>query len=486
VKYVLFSIFLVLCLATAIDHFSRSTVQSKVPILYWVTNINSSRVEQVKLFHEWLQEKGYPEFELRLDSTNFDASKKLIQGVSGVGADIISMARDEAWLFHATGMLEDLRPYAEKHGFTLDKTWAAAAPSFMIDGEQVGFPRAISLQTYFLNVKLFEKYGVPLPSLHWTVDEFTQTAKAFVKAANQGKDPRDRIFFCDIVNVATLRRGMGRSVMNETMTRCTLDNPESIRLIKLIHQWTYEDRIIPTQADLDFFAGSDTNTSRTQLFVRDRYALLTGARYSLVQLRDHPLLKMEVRMTPYETFPNTLMGTGSVGIYKNSKHKELAAYLLEFFASAKFNMNVVRTADAIPPIPFYTTTEEYQRPADYPLEWQIHQETADLLEYAITPEASPFILPTALNRIESEYRLATLAGIYTPEEGMARAEDAVNREMDQNVSADPQLKARYFKLMKDQQTIERLRAAGELVPAHLITNPFYQRYYRERGWSTDA
>lgn len=454
--------------------------------MYWVTNISSARVKQVELFHEWLKAKGYPEFELRLDSTNSDASKKLIQGVSGVGADIISMARDEAWLFHATGMMADLRPMAAKHGFTLDKTWPASTPAFTIDGEQVGFPRGISTQTFFLNVELFEKYGVPLPSLRWTLDEFEQTAKAFVEAANRDKDPRDRIFFCDIINFATLRRGMGRAAMNETMTRATLDNPESIRVIKLILKWTNEDRIMPTQADLDFFAGSDTNTSRTQLFLRESYAMLTGARYSLVQLREHPELKMEVRMAPYETFPNVLLGTGSVGIYKNSKHKELAAYLLEFFASEEYNMSVVRTADAIPPIPSYSTIEEYLHPTEYPGEWQIHQETADLMEYAITSGASPFILPTAFNRIEREYRLAAMAGIYTPEEGMARAEASVNREIEQNVSADPQLKTKYEKLLKDQETIERLRTTGELVPGHLITNPFYQVYYRERGWSTES
>ncbi len=485
-KYVLFSIFVALCVATAIDHSTRSTVQSKVPILYWVTNINSARVEQVELFHQWLKDKGYPEFELRLDSTNSDASKKLIQGVSGVGADIISMARDEAWLFHATGMLEDLRPLAEKHGFTLDKTWPASAPSFMVDGEQVGFPRSTALQTYFLNVKMFEQYGVPLPPLRWTVDEFEQTALAFVEAANEGKDPRDRVFFCDSVSITTLRRGMGSSVMNETMTRATLDTPETIRSLKLIHKWTYEDRIIPTQADLDFFAGSDTNTSRIQLFLRDRYALLTGARYSLVQLREHPEMKMEVRMPPYENFPNTLMGTGSVGIYKHSQHKELAAYLLEFFTSEIYNMNVVHTADAIPPVPHYTTVDDYISPKEYPDEWQIHRETADLLEFAITPGASPYILPTSFNRIEAEYRLAALADIYTPEEGMARAEAAINRQIDQNVEADPKLRARYEQQLEDQATIERLRAAGEPVPAHLITNPFYQRYYQVRGWSTES
>lgn len=485
-KYVLLSIFVSLCVATAIDRSTRTTVQSEIPVLYWVTGINAARVKQVSLFHQWLERKGYPKFELRLDSTNSDASKKLIQGISGVGADIITMARDEAWLFHSTGMMENLLPYAEKHGFTLDKTWSAAAPSFMIEGEQVGFPRGNALQIYLLNVKLFEKFGVPLPSTRWTVEEFEQTAKAFVAAANEGRDPRDRIFFCDLINISVLRRGMGRSVMNETMTRATFDNPESIRAIKLVHKWVYEDRIIPTQADLDFFAGSDTNTSRIQLFLRDRYALLTGARYSLVQLREYSDLKLEARMIPFETFPNTPLGTGSVGIYKKSKHKELAAYVLEFFTSEEYNMSVVRTADSSPPVPYYSTVEEYLHPPDHPEEAQIHAEIAALMEHAITPTASPFILLSAFNRIEAEYRLAALAGIYTPEEAMARAEKFANRDIERNVEADPNLKARYEQQLKNQTTIERLRAEGKPVPTHLITNPFYQRYYQERGWSTDS
>lgn len=483
-KYLLLSIFVLLCLASAVDHFFRPRSQTEVPILYWVTDINSARVEQVELFHRWLEAKGYPQFELRLDSTNSDASKKLIQGISGVGADLISMVRNEAWLLQSTGMLEDLRPWAEKHGFTLDKTWSAAAPSFMIDGEQVGFPRSCALQVHFLNVDLFAKYGQPLPSLRWTLDEFESAGKAFVAAANVGVEPHARVFFTDMINPTVLRWGMGRSAFNETMTRCTLNTAESIRALKLLRKWTYEDRIIPTQADLDFFAGSDTNTPRIQLFARGRYAMLTGARYSLVQLRGYPGLNLEVRLTPFDHFPSTLMGTGSVGIYKRSRHKELAAYLLEFFTSETYNRQVVASADSMPPIPAYAGTEDYLRPRDFPREQQVHGEIADLMDLAIIPPASPFILPSSFNRIEGEFRLGVLAGIYTPEEGAALAEEFVNREIDLNVAADPQLQRRHARLIKDQATIDRLRAEGKSVPLNLITNPFYRRYYQEHGWST--
>lgn len=485
VKYILFSVFLVLVVATVADHFSRRDAGTDRPVLYWVTDTSESREAEVELFYQWLEEKGYPQFEIRLDSTNKDVSKKLIQGISGVGADILSMARDEAWLLHSTGMMEDLLPLARKHGFTVDKTWPAVAPAFLIDGEQVGFPRGNPVQVHFLNLELFEKYGQPPPPRHWTIEDFEAAGKAFVAAANQG-EARQKTFFADVVNALVIRRGMGRSIFNETMTRSTLNNPEAIRTLKLLYKWTYVDRIIPTQADLDFFAGSETNTSRIQLFTQGRYAMLTAARYSLVQLRQISDMRLGARATPYESFPNSLLGTGSVGIYKRSRHKDLAAYLLEFFTTETYNMQVVRSADSMPPIPKYAETEAYMRPSGHPGEWEVHKVMADLMTIAIPPSVSPFVLPSTVNRIESGFRLGVMAGVYTPEEGAALAEEFVNREIELNVRKNPRLKQLYDQLQQDQENIDQLKAKGEMVPLELITNPFYRRYYVARGWATES
>jgi ABC-type glycerol-3-phosphate transport system substrate-binding protein len=484
-KYILLSLLGVLILATVVDRISRRPDNADQPVLYWVTDTSAARQAEVELFYAWLEEKGYPQFEIRLDSTNKDVSKKLIQGVSGVGADLISMARDEAWLLQATGMMQDLLPLATKHGFTVDKTWPAISDQFLIDDQQVGFPRGSPVQAYLVNLELLEKLDQPIPSQRWTIEEFEAAGKAFMAAANTG-DSRQKVFFCDLVNILTLRRSMGRSMYNETMTRCTLNNTEGARALGLLYQWIYEDRILPTQADLDFFAGSDTNTSRIQLFKQGRYALLTAARYSIVQMRDGPPMRMVARMSAHAGFPNGLIGTGSIGIYAKSEHKELAAYLLEFFASETYNMSVVRSSDSMPPVPEYTTTEEYLRPADFPGEWGVHEEMTDLMEIAIPPSVSPFVLPSSANRIEREFRLAVLASVYSPEEGAMLTEKFINREIELNVNKNPQLQQKHAQLLEDQATIDRLRAAGEPVPLELITNPFHRVYYVAQGWAAES
>jgi multiple sugar transport system substrate-binding protein len=481
-KYILLSVFGLLVLATIADQLWRQSDEANGPVLYWVTDINAARVAEMELFQQWMEENNHPPFEIRLDGSNSDVSKKLIQGVSGVGADIISLVRDEAWLLHATGMLADVRPLAAKHGFTVDHVWPAVADAFMVDGQQVGFPRGTPVQAYLVNVDLLQHYGQPVPQLGWTLAEFEAAGKAFVAAANAGQD-RQTIFFCDIVNALTLRRSMGRSMFNETMTWATMDNAESARALRLQYKWTYEDRILPTQADLDFFAGSDTNTSRIQLFARGRYAMLTAARYSLVQLRQAPPMELVARPLPHGGFPNSLPGTGSVGIYTKSAHPELAAYLLKFFASETYNMSVVHSADSMPPVAKYAETEAFLRPPDFPNEWGVHGVMADMMDMAIPMGASPFVLPSSANRIEAEFRLGVMADIYSPDEGVALAERFINREIELNVSKDPALAAKHKKLLADQAEIERLRAAGEPVPLELITNPFYRRYYVAQGWA---
>ena len=61
--------------------------------------------------------------------------------------------------------------------------------------------------------------------------------------------------------------------------------------------------------------------------------------------------------------------------------------------------------------------------------------------------------------------------------------ESINADMIRKVNESPELVKRYENALKDQAEVEHLRAAGEMVPLHLITNPFYRRYYVDQGWS---
>ena len=481
-KYLFAIILTILLAATGLNHWSQPEVRSEKPILYWVTNANEVRERQVEVFYEWLRENGYPEMEIRLDSSNRDISKKLIQGVSGVGADIIDMGNDEPWLLYSTGMLTDLSDLAAKHGFVPEATWQGKRPSIVIEDTQVGFPKGATVQMYFVNAGLLERVGMEPPPGQWDHATFEALGREFVKRANPPGERRT-IFFADNANRRIMRRSMGLSEYNERMTRCTLDDPRSVETYRKLHRWIFEDRILPTPADLDFYAKGDTITSRNQLFVREQFAMVTNGRFAMIQLRAHPELRLTVREPPHGHFRNSLFGSASTAIYANSDKKELAAYLLEFFTSERFNMTVVEGADALPPVPNYTEIDAFRRPVRYPNEWEVHAPFADAArEIGINITVSPYVLPYVVNRIERNSWQSLISGAMTPEEAAADAAARTNRQIQENILKDRALRMRYEKDVRVQAAIDRTRAEGRPVPREWVTNPFYQKYYEHRGW----
>src|ERR1700712_2817554 len=60
-KTVFAVIAVLLCAAAAGTYISYPDVRSEVPVLYWVTDINPAREEQIAGFHRWLITTGHGE-----------------------------------------------------------------------------------------------------------------------------------------------------------------------------------------------------------------------------------------------------------------------------------------------------------------------------------------------------------------------------------------------------------------------------------------
>lgn len=360
--------FFVVCLgvliaASVFTHSINPETQSELPVLYWVTDPNPARVLQVSTFQEWLRQNGYPEFELRVDTANADASKMLIQGVSGVGSDIIGHCGGQRMrYFQKVGLLTDVTTWAKELDFGPEYTFPAMEPELTVDGRQYAFPCNVYAHMLWVNKGTFARHGVPLPPKRWTFEEFEQHGKQFVEAANKGKTRRT-VFFANGPNSRIWRRSMGLDVYNETMTRCILDDPRNVELLKRIHRWTYEDHIVPSAADREAFATeSGYGGSNFQLFNSGNYAMVWCGRYALIQFREFGGLGLAVSEPPHGGFPVTSTGTRAAAVYVGGKHRDLAKYFLSYLASEAYNMNIVRDADALPPNPKYTKTEAYRRP----------------------------------------------------------------------------------------------------------------------------
>ncbi len=479
---------LALTVASTLLHWSLPEQQSAAPVLYWVTQNDPVKRETTALFRDWLVAQGLPPVEVRIDNASQQRTgttgepKELIQGVSGMGGDLIDIYLYQMELFQATGMLMDVTEIARRESFDPSVTYQAINTDIVLDGRQYGFPRNADVVMCWVNRDTFARYGQPEPPARWTMDEFEERGRRFVAAANP-PGSRKRIFFLNRVWPSTLRRGLGLSTYNETATRCTLDDPRNVEVMKRIYRWTVEEKLIPTIQEQEALAADASGwDSSFSLFATGRFAMLYEGLWAIIRLRP----KGDFRLSAVEPFnggfPNAEIGCGVVSVYAGSKHPELALQFLRFLASKPFNRLVARSGDSLPVLPSAAKSDDFH-PRDHPGEWAAKDVFAKAgREIGIAASKSAFVLPSIVFRADTEAIESMLAGRMTPEEAARTTANRVNSEIALRVRQDPTLRRSYEERVKIQQQIEARRAARLPVPASWISDPFHLTYYRAHGW----
>lgn len=488
-KYLFAAIAAVLIASSFAIYASFPSVASSVPVIYWVTDANPARVEQVRGFHQWLVENGHtaedggPAVKLVLDQGNRDTRKQIIQGVSGVAGDVMDISSSQIPYFMEIGIIKDVSEAARELNFGPDQTYEAILPELIQDDGQYGFPCNVTAIMLWVNKASFERYDTPLPPKRWTWDEFEAIGKRFVQNANPPGQTRTHFFIPDIP-ARIMHRSLGLSVFDETLSRCTLDDPRFVRALQVKRKWMYEDRILPTAADQ---AGLPTESGyggqNFQLFNRGNYAMVASGRYALIGFRQFGALELGLAEPPHAGYPNTRTGarTASVYIDGNTQAGEL---FLAYLASETYNMQIVRDADALPPNPKYAKVPEFSKPPSYPNEWGLHDmffDAAQNIAYATVH--SPYVLRADVvreaNGAEDAHMVASAR--LTAEQAANQVAGRVNAYIQRNISGNPPLAERYREARRRQAAIDARFEAGRPVPEHWIDNAFLLSYHRDQG-----
>jgi multiple sugar transport system substrate-binding protein len=502
VKCLFPGLILLLSLAGVALNRSLPDTSSPVPVIYWVTDANPARDEQVRLFHAWLAKNNLPRVELRLDTSNNDDTKKIIQGVSGVGGDIMDLYTGSTMRYYqAIGLLKDVTDAAQAKGFDLSRTYPTVAPEITVEQEngelhQYMFPCNVVATLYFVNKETLAAAGITeIPPVRWTAAEFERWGKRFVAAANK-PGARQRSFWVDAVDPIPLYRGAGASELNETCTAAAIDDARVAESYRLIYRWTFVDRLIPSSADhQSFSASSGYGGSTPQLFNNGTCALLLGGRHLFIQFREfdkgraargEPLMNLAAVEPPFFEggLPNIAVGTRAASVYAGSDNQDAAVNFLAFLASEDYNMQVVRDGDSLPPNPRYAETEAFLRPPDHLNEWGVHEVFATAAtDIAIGGSYSPFILPRVVVRETSRALDEVMNDRLAPEEALRQANDRINQGIARTLAENPKLRPQYEKLVDLQKQIEAARAQGRKVPKEWLKNPLHRAYYQFKGWS---
>lgn len=463
--------------------------QNEVPVLYWVTDPNPARFEQIKLFQEWLIDNGHvtasgkPIVDLKLETGGAD-NKRIIHGVSGVAGDIIDASDIDQ--YKKLGILADVTDYATKYGFGIDSTYAALESSLFYDGRQYGFPCNVTTHACWVNKNTFRNVGMDVPPESWTVEEFERIGKEFVQRANKGKSRQD-VFFMNQPSdwllmpwMMTLIRSMGDSIFNETMTDTRLDSGSFEKALQLNQKWIEEDHLFPSAAEASSFnSEGGFGGSQLSLFLEGNYAMITIGRWMLVRLREiESPPEVSVSRYPYFYNENSVIMTRAATIYKGTKYPELAALFLSYLASEKYNKQIVDCADALPPNPKFCNSDDFLRPSDHKNEWGAHEVPFRSATSIAIPEVkSPYISYASLTKYIREANEKVLSHLCSPKIAAEQAASAIRLEINRNLKNSPTLQDRYAEETEIQKEIDLLKKDRGFIPLNKVKNPYFKNVY---------
>lgn len=456
------------------------------PVLYWSTWPTPIRQKQIQIFHEWLKKKGYPDIDLKID---FDSGggKGIIQGVSGVGADLMGSGSQGSLRFlKDAGLLIDLTDDAKKNGYGPGAFCPRIEADLFIDGRQYAYPAMIATIVFMYNKTVFKELGMAEPPRRLDFETFERIGREFLAktAAPQGQK-RTR-YFCQGVAPGPMWKSLGAEVYNETMTASTLDDERVVRILEMVKRWA-DEGIIMSKSDFGSLtaAGGTASTFGPRLynFQKGKIAVIMGGRYIFQGIRVCGKVDMGVMEFPNGGFPNTWQNPVSISVYAGSKYKQEALRFMEFLGSEDYNMSVADLCDGETPNMKYAHTDRFLKPAEYPGEWDAHQAILEIAESIGIPiPCSPYIDTGLADNICNMMTDKVDSGVADAKTAAKEAQTRINAEIRQTLKDRPELKVAYDAAVKRQKEIERLRADGKKVPLSMIDNPFYKAYYKFKGW----
>jgi len=407
--------------------------------LVWTSDDSPVRREQIDLFN-----RRHSEILLTLDPGNLIMEKIIVQSLAGIGPDLY----DAAGLYVLDGFVRagialDLTDVAAKYGIDPNQTWPSVRDYIKVDGRQYAFPASVYANVMFYNKRIFDKYKVPYPSRDMTWDEFVEIGRKLTR-----KSPDGRGYECfGVMNVhwyELILQAGGRMFTPDGL-KCVLDSPEAVEAIQFYDDLTHKHHIMPTLQEESTMSGEGGwGAGYLKWFGAERLAMIRISRWGLITFRQFENLRGQLGVChqPYKRRKACLINAKLIAVNRQTRNVDQAMKFLQFLTSEEFNMQVVRSADYLPPVPKYCQGEEYLRDPNHPEE-NFNDIFVEAVERGVAPEISPFVNPQPALQVVTE-QLDLLAGrVKTASEACRDMTVGINRLIYRNLCSYERYREKY-------------------------------------------
>ena len=280
--------------------------------------------------------KKYPDIKLKaqgIPAGNWaDYSNTVATRLAGgQKIDIIQVATEGQRMFASKGVLEDLGPFIKQDQALVDDYWAVIIPKLQQfneefasgpNGETLFIPGGFNTMGMYLNKKVFDAAGVPIPADgNWTWDEYFAAGKqikektgAYIQAAGSG-------YFIDAMPWLTTN---GASTFNADWSTPTFDSAAAVESAEFARKLVEEGLSPEPGGQFDVEAA----------YKQGKLASLTGGRWPNLGIRNLDMVADTVVVNwPTKTGNGSPVGWDAWNISNKSENKAAAWTFIKFLMS---------------------------------------------------------------------------------------------------------------------------------------------------------
>lgn len=319
-----------------------------------LTFVYMGDTDQQKAFKSLFAEfnKQYPDIKLKaqgIPSGDWATFSNTVATrlAGGQKIDMIQVATEGQRMFASKGVLEPLEPYIAEDQKYVDSYWEDINPRLKEfndtyasnpDGETVFIPGGYNTMGMYLNTRVFDAAGVPIPEDgNWTWDEFLEAGKKIKAETGAYMLPASAGYFDTVMPWLTTNGG---STFTDDWETPTFDSPEAVEAAE------FARNLVELGLEPEPGGQFDANTA----FAQDKLAIINGGRWPTIALRDLDM----VESTTFVNWP-TKAGNGSpVGwdawnITKKSENKQAAWTFIKFLMSEEASQYFASVGGTIVP-----------------------------------------------------------------------------------------------------------------------------------------
>ncbi|MEV0733595.1 sugar ABC transporter substrate-binding protein [Polymorphospora sp. NPDC050346] len=267
--------------------------------------------------------------------------KTMVAG--GDAPDLLRLAVEGIRQFVDDDLAMPFDDYAAQHGdyvtsLGLDQIHPNIQAPLQIDSKTYGYAFDWNNVVMHINTKLFEEAGVPLPAENWTKDDFLKAAQALTKTVD-GQKQYGFMIPNDYFLTTAFLYGNNASVLNEDMTKATVNQPNAVEVVQFMHDLVYTHGVSPVPGP---------NVDAGRLFMAGKLAMYPAGRWPVASYQQNDFSDFDVQYLPTFQSQTAAFGSGTFPVLKTSEHPQEAQKFAMWLSASEYSQTNFLAVDSIP------------------------------------------------------------------------------------------------------------------------------------------